>query len=65
MERRWLRIVVQRSGGTFADVDVTVDIKPASSSLHGLHYLYYFFASAACKGERCSPHSVSQVGSIM
>ena len=32
IERRWLRVAVQRSGGTFADVDVNVDVTFNSSS---------------------------------
>jgi len=32
VERRWLRVAVMRTGGNFADIDVTLDIVMASTS---------------------------------
>jgi len=37
VERRWLRVTVRRSEGTFSDVDVTVDVTTVSSSSSGQH----------------------------
>lgn len=42
VERRWLRIVVQRSSGSFADVDVTVNVTSASSSSSGQESVFFW-----------------------
>jgi len=34
---------VWRNGGTFADVDVTVDVTPALLSYHGQDFFLFFF----------------------
>jgi len=45
---RWLRVAVQRTGGTVADVDVTVAITTAASSSIGKAIFFIFSLFIEC-----------------
>jgi len=42
--RRLLRVAVQRTGGNVADVDVTIVVTTAASSLLGKHFIIFMYS---------------------